>query len=41
VETLPHLGCFDKKHDLGYWAGGSRYGVIKLAKAGIMTGKLQ
>jgi 4-hydroxybutyrate CoA-transferase len=39
VETLPHLGCFDKKHDLGYWAGGSRYGVIKLAKAGIMTGK--
>jgi Acetyl-CoA hydrolase len=39
VETLPNLGCFDKKHDLGYWAGGSRYGIIKLAKAGIMTGK--
>jgi len=39
VETLPNFGTFDKKHDLGYWAGGSRYGIIKLAKAGIMTGK--
>ena len=39
VEPLAQMGTFDKKKDLGYWAGGSRFGIIKLAKAGIMTGK--
>jgi 4-hydroxybutyrate CoA-transferase len=39
VEPLAQMGAFDKFHDLGYWAGGSRFGIIKLAKAGIMTGK--
>jgi 4-hydroxybutyrate CoA-transferase len=39
VEPLAQMGTFDKKNDLGYWAGGSRFGIIKLAKAGIMTGK--
>jgi len=39
VENLAQMGIFDKKNDLGYWAGGARYGIIKLAKAGIMTGK--
>jgi 4-hydroxybutyrate CoA-transferase len=39
VEPLAQMGTFDKKKELGYWAGGSRFGIIKLAKAGIMTGK--
>jgi 4-hydroxybutyrate CoA-transferase len=39
VEPLAQMDTFDNKHDLGYWAGGARNGVIKLAKAGIMTGK--
>jgi 4-hydroxybutyrate CoA-transferase len=39
VENLAQMGTFDKKNDLGYWAGGSRFGIIKLAKAGIMNGR--
>jgi len=37
VENLAANGYFVKKNDLGYWAGGARYGIDQLAKAGIMT----
>lgn len=39
VEPLAQMDTFNNKHDLGYWAGGARNGVIPLVKAGIMTGK--